>query len=225
MLKDAGESASDFGQLVIAAAMFAEFVSIILLTLFFSREATSIPTKLVLLGGFALLAVGFAFVLLPPGAIEANCCSAAAPPGHDCADSCSRCFHVLVGFVALASVLGLETILGAFVAGVILRLVDGDRMMTHPQFRQKLEAIGFGVFIPVFFVARGIRFDWRRSSQALRPFCVSRYFSRLCYLSEEYLLSSTVHLLAAVVRLSRGFYRQHRFRLSWLHRRSAWNWA
>ena len=58
-----------------------------------------------------------------------------------------------------ASVLGLETILGAFVAGVILRLVDGDRMMTHPQFRQKLEAIGFGVFIPVFFVASGIRFD------------------------------------------------------------------
>jgi Kef-type K+ transport system membrane component KefB len=65
-----------------------------------------------------------------------------------------RCaFLLLVCFVALASVFGLETILGAFVAGVILRLVDGDRMMTHPQFRQKLEAIGFGVFIPVFFVA------------------------------------------------------------------------
>ena len=68
-------------------------------------------------------------------------------------------FMLLVAFVALASVLGLETILGAFVAGVILRLVDGDQMMTHPQFRLKLEAIGFGVFIPVFFVASGIRFD------------------------------------------------------------------
>ena len=31
--------------------------------------------------------------------------------------------------------------------------------MTHPQFRLKLEAIGFGVFIPVFFVTSGIRFD------------------------------------------------------------------
>jgi Kef-type K+ transport system membrane component KefB len=31
--------------------------------------------------------------------------------------------------------------------------------MTHPQFRLKLEAIGFGVFIPVFFVASGLRFD------------------------------------------------------------------
>src|SRR3974377_366408 len=64
VLKDAGESASDFGQLVIAGAMFAHFGSIILIPLFFSREATSTPTKLVLLAGFSLLAVGFAFVLL-----------------------------------------------------------------------------------------------------------------------------------------------------------------
>src|SRR6266700_8183646 len=79
-------------------------------------------------------------------------------------------------------------------------------------------------------IARGVeslltRSGWRLSSQALRPFCVFRYSSRLCYLSAEYLLVSTVHLLAAFVRLSRGFYRQHRFRLSWLHRRSALNWA
>jgi Kef-type K+ transport system membrane component KefB len=31
--------------------------------------------------------------------------------------------------------------------------------MTHPQFRLKLEAVGFGVFIPVFFVTSGVRFD------------------------------------------------------------------
>ena len=67
--------------------------------------------------------------------------------------------NMLVAFVAPASLLGLETILGAFIAGVILRFVDGDRLMTHPQFRQKLEAIGFGVFIPVFFVTSGLRYD------------------------------------------------------------------
>jgi Kef-type K+ transport system membrane component KefB len=32
-------------------------------------------------------------------------------------------------------------------------LVDRDEAMTHPQFRQKLEAVGYGVFIPIFFVA------------------------------------------------------------------------
>ncbi len=64
LLKDAGESSTDFGQLIIAGAMFAEFGSIILLSLFFSREATSTGTKVVLLAGFALLAAAFAFVIL-----------------------------------------------------------------------------------------------------------------------------------------------------------------
>src|SRR5713101_4729823 len=159
VLKDAGESSSDFGQLVIAGAMFAEFGSIILLSLFFSREATGTATKLVLLGGFALLAAGFAFVVLR---LEQSTRIAAVLLRLQDTTAQIRvrgAFMLLVAFVALASVLGLETILGAFVAGVILRLVDRDRMMTHPEFRQKLEAIGFGVFIPVFFVASGIQFD------------------------------------------------------------------
>jgi Kef-type K+ transport system membrane component KefB len=48
-----------------------------------------------------------------------------------------------VAFVTLASLLGLETILGAFVAGVILRFVDADRMLTHPQFRQKVSKVNY----------------------------------------------------------------------------------
>jgi Kef-type K+ transport system membrane component KefB len=159
VLKDAGESATDFGQLVIAGAMFAEFGSIILLTLFFSREASGITTTLVLLAGFVLLVAGFAFVVLR---LERSKRIAAVMLRLQDTTAQIRirgAFMLLVAFVALASVLGLETILGAFIAGVILRLVDGDRLLTHPQFRQKLEAIGFGVFIPVFFVTSGIRFD------------------------------------------------------------------
>src|SRR6266487_4476336 len=153
VLKDAGESASDFGQLVIAGAMFAEFGSIILLTLFFSREATSTTTKLVLLGGFALLAAGFAFVILRLERSKRIAAVLLRLQDTTAQIRVRGAFMLLVAFVALASVLGLETILGAFVAGVILRLIDGDQMMTHPQFRLKLEAIGFGVFIPVFFVS------------------------------------------------------------------------
>ena len=159
LLKDAGESSTDFGQLIIAGAMFAEFGSIILLSLFFSREATSTGTKLVLLAGFALLAGAFAFVVLR---LERSTRITAVLLRLQDTTAQIRvrgAFMLLVAFVALASVLGLETILGAFIAGVILRVVDGDRAMTHPQFRQKLEAIGFGVFIPVFFITSGLRFD------------------------------------------------------------------
>ncbi|HEX6478330.1 MAG TPA: cation:proton antiporter [Ktedonobacteraceae bacterium] len=159
ILKDAGQSETDFGQLVIAGAMFAEFGSIILLSLFFSREATGTATKVVLLVGFALLALGFAFVVLR---LERSTRIAAVLVRLQDTTAQIRvrgAFLVLVGFVALASTLGLETILGAFIAGVILRIVDGDRMLTHPHFRQKLEAVGFGVFIPVFFVSSGLNFD------------------------------------------------------------------
>src|ERR671927_222672 len=44
-------------------------------------------------------------------------------------------------------------------AGAVLKLVDRDRAMTHPQFHAKLEAAGFGVFVPFFFVTSGLKFD------------------------------------------------------------------
>jgi Kef-type K+ transport system membrane component KefB len=66
---------------------------------------------------------------------------------------------LMVAFVALAEGLGLEVILGSFAAGALLSLLDRDRRMTHENFRTKLEAIGFGLFIPIFFVTSGIRFD------------------------------------------------------------------
>jgi Kef-type K+ transport system membrane component KefB len=67
-------------------------------------------------------------------------------------------FLLMIGFMALAESIGLETILGAFAAGALLSLLDRDET-THPQFRLKLEAVGFGVFIPIFFVTSGLRFD------------------------------------------------------------------
>ena len=160
VLKDAGESESDFGHLVIAGATIADFGAIILLSLFFSREASSTATKLFLLGSFVLLTIVVALFVL--GLERSMRFSSVLLRLQDTTAQilCVRgAFMLLVAFVALAEGLGLEVILGAFLAGVILRLIDRDRMMTHPQFRQKLEAIGFGVFIPVFFVTTGLQFN------------------------------------------------------------------
>src|SRR5205814_5415350 len=68
-------------------------------------------------------------------------------------------FLLLALFVVLASRFGLEAILGAFLAGATLKLVDRDEGMTHAFFHKKLEAIGFGVFVPFFFVSTGIKLD------------------------------------------------------------------
>ena len=65
---------------------------------------------------------------------------------------------MLLGFVVLAEQFGLESILGAFMAGAVVGLLDQDAS-THPQFRTKLDAIGYGFLIPVFFVSSGLGLD------------------------------------------------------------------
>jgi Kef-type K+ transport system membrane component KefB len=159
VLKDSGESASAFGQLVIAAAALADFAAVILLSLLFSREATGTGAQLVLLGGFVALVVAVGLALARAG--RSRSLSAALLRLQDTTAQIRvrGAVVLMVGFVALAQTLGLEVILGAFMAGALLKVIDRDAMMTHPNFTQKLEAIGFGFVIPVFFVASGLTFD------------------------------------------------------------------
>jgi Kef-type K+ transport system membrane component KefB len=79
-------------------------------------------------------------------------------------------FMLLVAFVALASVLGLETILGAFVAGVILRLVDGDRMLNIHSFVKSSMRLALASLSPSFSWRAEYGLTWLRSSRVLRPF-------------------------------------------------------
>jgi Kef-type K+ transport system membrane component KefB len=160
ILKDSDNISSDFGQLVIAAASIADFGAIILLSLFFSSKGSTDTTgKLILLGGFALvvLLIGLTIAGIERGAGISRVLLRLQDTTAQI--RVRGAFVLLIGFVALAQSVGLETILGAFAAGAMLSLIDRDQAMTHPQFRLKLEAAGFGVFIPVFFVTSGIRFD------------------------------------------------------------------
>jgi Kef-type K+ transport system membrane component KefB len=158
VLKDAGQIASAFGQLIIAAASIADFGAIILLSIFFSGEGGAGSTLLLLGALFALAAVMFAVIR---GAEHSMRLRQDLVRLQDTTAQIRvrAALVVFVGFAALAETLGLEVILGAFIAGAIISLVDRDQVMTHPAFRRKLEAVGFGFFIPAFFVTSGVRFD------------------------------------------------------------------
>jgi Kef-type K+ transport system membrane component KefB len=158
VLKDSGEIATPFGQLIVAAASIADFGAIILLTLFFSGEGGVGATVLLLGALLVLAAVVFATVR---GAERSMRIRADLLRLQDTtAQIRIRAAIVLfVGFAAVAEELGFEVILGTFIAGATISLLDRDEVMTHPDFRRKLEAIGFGFFIPVFFVTSGVRFD------------------------------------------------------------------
>jgi Kef-type K+ transport system membrane component KefB len=158
VLKDAGEISSTFGQLIIAAATIADFGAIILLSIFFSGEGGTGST-LVLLGSVFALA-GVVFVVTRGAERSMRIRDDLVRLQDTTAQIRVRgAFLLFVAFAAIAEQLGLEVILGAFIAGAIVSLVDRDEVMTHPDFRRKLEAVGFGVFIPVFFVTSGVRFD------------------------------------------------------------------
>jgi Kef-type K+ transport system membrane component KefB len=159
ILKDAGETSTPFGQVVVAGASIAEVGPIVLLSLFFSGHSGGIGGKLVLLIGFAAFVVAVGVVVL--GLERSTRVSSTLLRLQDTTAQIRvrGAFLLLTVFVVLASRFGLEAILGAFLAGATLKLVDRDESMTHAFFHAKLEAVGFGVFVPFFFVSTGIKLD------------------------------------------------------------------
>ena len=158
VLKDAGRSDAPLGQLVIAGGSIADFAAIVLLTVLFAGEGG--PGATVVLVA-ALVVLAGAVLAVVRGAERSMRIRADLLRLQDTTAQIRvrGAVVLLVGFAAAAHHLGLEVILGAFAAGAVLTLADPDEAMTHPDLRRKLEAIGFGVFIPVFFVVSGVRFD------------------------------------------------------------------
>jgi len=158
VLKDAGQVHSQVGQTALAAASVADFSAIVLLSLFFSSSGGSTGSKVVVLGAFAGLVAVTGLVV--SGAARSMRLGEVLIRQQDTTAEIRVRFAVLllVAFTALAERFGLESILGAFLAGAIVGLVDRDSA-SHPNFHAKLEAIGYGFLVPVFFVSSGIRLD------------------------------------------------------------------
>jgi Kef-type K+ transport system membrane component KefB len=159
ILKDADESSTDFGQLVTAGATLGEFGSILLISLLFSSEITSPLIKIALFGIFAILILLISLVIF--GVHRATWFMKMIHRFQDSSSQISVRFALtlLVGFVALAYGFGAEAILGAFLAGVAFRSVYKETTEIRPLLRVKLEAIGFGFFVPIFFITSGIDFN------------------------------------------------------------------
>src|SRR5215471_13543003 len=158
VLKDAERLDSTLGQLAVGGASVAEFGTVILLSLFFSQSNGSAASKAITFAAFVLVVVTVGVALSRAGrSVRVN--RVLIRLQDTTAELRVRAaVALLIGFVALAAEVGLETILGAFIAGVILSIVDRDSK-NHPNFRSKLDAIGYGFVIPVFFVTTGLRFD------------------------------------------------------------------
>ena len=159
VLRDAGETETEFGQLALAASSVGEFGAILLVTLFFSGNSSGTGATIFLLVAFVVLAIAIGLGLSRAGR-SLRVSATLLRMEETTAQLGVRIAIVLLGvFLVLSAELGLETILGAFVAGTLLRIVDPDRHLVHDRFRSKIEAIGYGFLVPVFFVTSGLRFD------------------------------------------------------------------
>jgi Kef-type K+ transport system membrane component KefB len=153
ILRDGGELKTRFGTYLLAAGGIGEFGPILLVTLVLStanplHEAAILIAFVVLAIAMALVSVRLAWRGWP--ALERTF--------EASSQLAVRITVVLVfGLVLLAGKLGLDVLLGGFVAGMIVRLaLKGHELAV---FESKLTAVGFGFFVPFFFVTSGIDFD------------------------------------------------------------------
>jgi Kef-type K+ transport system membrane component KefB len=153
ILDDAGELKTRFGTYLLAAGAVGEFGPILLITFLFSSDTPlTSGAVLMLFIVVAVFAAVFAvrFVGLGWEKIEGAMETSAQLP--------IRISVVLVFALAyLAADLGLDLLLGGFVAGIITRLALRGREVAI--FESKLSAIGYGFLIPFFFVVSGVNFD------------------------------------------------------------------
>ncbi|MFZ3470497.1 cation:proton antiporter [Streptomyces sp. 4.24] len=157
VLRDAGDLQSRFGSVMMAMGAVGEFGPIIAMALLLSGRAPGRSAALLI--AFAVLTAAAVFWALRPRAPWFS--RVIAKTLHSSGQFAVRLVVlVLVAFLALAEVLGLDVLLGAFAAGLIIRLVlNGAAPESSGAVLSKVEAMGFGFLVPLFFVVTGIEFD------------------------------------------------------------------
>ncbi len=159
VLREERETGTPFGRTLLGSSSVAEFGSLVLLSIFFSTTGASPGTEIFLLCVFAV-AVVLGGLTLARVTMRTRLLSTL----DSLADTSSQMrvrgiMVVLFGFVAVASTLGFEAILGSFAAGVLLRYLDRDHRLDEPKLKNKIDALGYGFLVPMFFVTSGIKID------------------------------------------------------------------
>jgi Kef-type K+ transport system membrane component KefB len=161
LLKDAGLHRAPFGQLVMAAAALAELIPVVMLSLLFSATSTTSEARF---GSLMALLALLAVIGLALGRVR----NLAALDrlldrleDHSAQLRVRAALTLALAFAWLAARFGFASILGAFAAGLLVKTIDLTNRAPHPQFQVKLEGIGFGFLVPVFFITTGVQFDVR----------------------------------------------------------------
>ncbi|MDT4328420.1 cation:proton antiporter [Methylomonas sp. MED-D] len=155
ILRDEGILNTDFGKMLLSAAAMGEFGPLMVVSMLI------IPTHSTFLHTVFILAfVGITFVIADT-AINARSSTLIDLLAQTMQSSGQLPVRICIALQALLVVLagefGLNVVVGAFAAGMVVGLASkGEGGMI---LRQKLDAIGYGFLIPIFFIVAGMKFD------------------------------------------------------------------
>jgi Kef-type K+ transport system membrane component KefB len=171
LLKDEGQLVTPMGQLTLLGASLGDFASVGLLSVLFSDDDSPPALRVLLLVLFAVAVFSLAAAARHMSALQRLRAAIAARAYGASRILIRASFALMVGFAALAGAVGLEAILGAFAAGVVVSVVSdrvdgsdeldviGDDSGSPADVRGQMETIGFGLMAPLFFVTAGLRLD------------------------------------------------------------------
>lgn len=158
ILKERGIISSKYGQQVLLSALVADFATLVLLSIAFAflKKGGGLQLFLLLLFLTAVaLSLRFGIKMSRSKTLQKIFQDLSRATAHI---RVRGAIALMVAWVSLAHVLGTEVILGAFIAGIIVNILAGKE---ESVLRDKLDVLGFGFFIPFFFIMVGSRFDWQ----------------------------------------------------------------
>nr|WP_184829496.1 cation:proton antiporter [Jiangella mangrovi] len=157
MLRDRNLVKTEFGTRFLAVGAMGEFLPIVAVAFALSGERPSHTTLvLVLFGAVATTAAALARRPRHPAVARL----VTVTLGTSAQVAVRFCVLISVAMVALAESLDLDPVMGAFASGVVIHLfLDTGVPRESDEVLKRLEALGFGFFIPIFFIMSGVRFD------------------------------------------------------------------
>jgi Kef-type K+ transport system membrane component KefB len=158
LLKDAGEGATEFGQLIMTAAALAELVPILLLSLLFSASAETPSAKVVSLAVFITLLALIGLAVSRVRRLQRLDRMLDRLEKRSGQLRLRAALTLALACGVLAYRFGFASILGAFAAGLLVRIIEVSGREPNKEFLIKLDGIGFGFLVPIFFVSTGVAF-------------------------------------------------------------------
>ncbi|OFW81455.1 MAG: hypothetical protein A2201_07910 [Alicyclobacillus sp. RIFOXYA1_FULL_53_8] len=154
VLKEYDVLSHSFGQLLLSAAVFADFATMLLISVAASLYKGGFsPSVLLVLVLISVLIFFYVVFRRFAGSLHLrNLAHGTAQLGIRAS------LALMIVFIVLSQTLGVQVILGTFLAGIFVGLVN-DR--ERSDIYHKLDAIGFGFLIPIFFIMIGVDFDIR----------------------------------------------------------------